>query len=73
MTTIAQQLKHEGRQEGRQQGRHEGRQEGRQQGSIETAERIAVALLSDHEKIERISRLTGLPEKKIMALKRKGR
>lgn len=55
MTTVAQYL----------------RQEGRQEGSMQTAERIAAALLSEHEKIDRISRLTGLPEKQIRALKQK--
>lgn len=46
-------------------------QEGMQKGSMETAERIAMELLTDHENIERISKLTKLPKEKIETLKQK--
>lgn len=51
-----------GREEGRLQGILEGRQEGRQEGEREKAISIAKAMIQEGDSVEKIIRITGLPE-----------
>jgi len=62
--TFAQQLEQKGLKQGLKQGRQEGREEGRH----EEARAIAKNLLNDGMSPKAVQKLTGLPEKEVMAL-----
>ena len=68
MMSIAQKLKHEGRQQGRLEGREEGHLEGLQEGSRREALRIAGSMLQNGLDKEMVQKITGLSADELQPL-----
>lgn len=66
LMTIAERLREAGRRKGKQEGRLEGHLEGRLEGQRAEAVRIARTLLAEGLALERVLRITGLPEEEII-------
>lgn len=65
LMTIAERLREAGRRKGKQEGRLEGHLEGRLEGQRAEGVRIARTLLAEGLALERVLRITGLPEEEI--------